>query len=161
MFVGGMAGSTGGGIKAVRVLVLLRHTANEIRKHLHPRAILMVRIGKRAVREDVLLNILGFVSLYVILVLLGGMLLTFFGMDILTAVGAGAASVGNIGPGLGAVGATDNYGWITDPGLVVITFLMLVGRLEIYTVLLLFHPDAWKRQHAQSPSDVRAVRPRK
>ena len=161
MFVGGMAGSTGGGIKAVRVLVLLRHTANEIRKHLHPRAILMVRVGRRPVREDVLLNILGFVSLYVILVLFGGMLLTFLGMDILTAVGASAASVGNIGPGLGAVGATDNYGWISDPGLVVITFLMLVGRLEIYTVLLLFHPDTWKRQHARAPNDARAVRPRK
>jgi len=160
MFVGGMAGSTGGGIKAVRVLVLLRHTANEIRKHLHPRAILMVRVGKHSVREGVLLNILGFVSLYILLVLFGGMLLTFFGMDILTAVGASAASVGNIGPGLGGVGATDNYGWITDPGLVVVTFLMLAGRLEIYTVLLLFHPDTWKRQHGQS-SEARVVRPRK
>jgi len=160
MFVGGMAGSTGGGIKAVRVLVLLRHTASEIRKHLHPRAILMVRVGKHSVREEVLLNILGFVSLYVLLVLFGGMLLTFFGMDILTAVGASAASVGNIGPGLGGVGATDNYGWITNPGLIVITFLMLVGRLEIYTVLLLFHPDTWKRQQAKT-SEARVVRPRK
>ena len=78
-------------------------------------------------------------------------------MDILTAVGASAVSVGNIGPG---VGATDNYGWIADPGLVVITFVMLVGRLEIYTVLLLFHPDTWKRQHAQV-SEVPVVRPRK
>ncbi len=148
MFVGGMAGSTGGGTKAVRVLVLLRHTASEIRKLLHPRAILMIRVGRRTVREDVLLNILGFVSLYVILVLFGGMLLTFFGMDILTAAGASAAAVGNIGPGLGGVGATDNYGWISDPGLSVIIFLMLVGRLEIFTVLLLFHPDTWKRQRA-------------
>jgi trk system potassium uptake protein TrkH len=160
MFVGGMAGSTGGGIKAVRVLVLLRHTASEIRKHLHPRAILMVRVSRHTVREDVLLNILGFVSLYILLVLFGGMLLTFFGMDILTAVGASAASVGNIGPGLGAVGATDNYGWISDPGLAVIVFLMLVGRLEIYTVLLLFHPDTWKRQRAQSLSKARTVRQR-
>jgi trk system potassium uptake protein TrkH len=161
MFVGGMAGSTGGGIKAVRVLVLLRHTASEIRKHLHPRAILMVRIGRRTVREDVLLNILGFVSLYLILVLLGGMLLTFFGMDILTAVGASAASVGNIGPGLGSVGATDNYGWITDPGLVVITFLMLGGRVDIYRVLLVSHPYPCTRQHARGLSEARAVRPRK
>ena len=81
-------------------------------------------------------------------------------MDILTAVGASAASVGNIGTGLGGVGVTDNHGWIADPGLVVITFLMLVGRLEIYTVLLLFHPDTWKRQHAQV-SEVPVVRPRK
>ena len=160
MFVGGMAGSTGGGIKAVRVLVLLRHTATQIRKHLHPRAILMVRVGKHVVREDILLKILGFVSLYILLVLFGGMLLTFFGMDILSAVGASAAAVGNIGPGLGRVGATDVYGWISDPGLIVITFLMLVGRLEIYTVLLLFHPDTWKRQRAQA-TDTRVVRPRK
>jgi trk system potassium uptake protein TrkH len=121
----------------------------------------MVRVGQHTVREDVLLNILGFVSLYVILVLFGGMLLTFFGMDILTAVGASAATVGNIGPGLGAVGATDNYGWISDPGLVVIIFLMLVGRLEIYTVLLLFHPDTWKRQRARGRSEAQAVRARK
>lgn len=73
-------------------------------------------------------------------------------------MGASAASVGNIGPGLGAVGPTDNYGWISDPGLVVIVFLMLVGRLEIYTVLLLFHPDTWKRQRAQGLSEARAVR---
>jgi trk system potassium uptake protein TrkH len=121
----------------------------------------MVRLGQRTVREDVLLKILGFVSLYVILVLFGGMLLTWIGMDVLTAVGASAASVGNIGPGLGAVGATDNYGWISDPGLAVISFLMLVGRLEIYTVLLLFHPDTWKRQHARGFSEGRGLRPRK
>ena len=160
LFTGEMAGSTGGGIKAVRVLVLLRHTANEIRKHLHQRAILMVRVGTRVVREDILLRILGFVSLYILLVLFGGMLLTFFGLDILTAVGASAAAVGNIGPGLGAVGATDYYGWIGDLGLVVITFLMLVGRLEIYTVLLLFHPDTWKRQHTRR-AEAHGVRQRR
>jgi trk system potassium uptake protein TrkH len=143
-FVGGMAGSTGGGIKAVRVLLLLKQTGNQLRKHLHPRAVLLTRIGRQPVKEDVLANIVGFVILYLLLCLVGAMLLGLMGNDPLTAISASAASVGNVGPGFGDVGATDNYGWLSSPELAVLSFLMLVGRLEIYTVLLLFHPETWK-----------------
>ncbi len=145
-FVGGMAGSTGGGIKAVRVLLLLKQTANEIRRHLHPRAVLVARVGRTAVKEEVMANIIGFVILYLLLCLAGAVVMGFLGMDPLTAIGASIATVGNVGPGFGAVGATDNYGWMSDPALGVLSFLMLVGRLEIYTVLLLFHPEMWKRR---------------
>ncbi len=161
MFTGGMAGSTGGGLKAMRVLLLLKHTAIEIRKHLHPRAIFLARVGDKVVREDVLANVLGFVILYVLLFMAGAMMMSLLGMDLLTALGASAATVGNIGPGLGDVGATDNYGWMSNTALGVLSFLMIVGRLEIYTVLLLFHPETWKRatkkHHVPMSLDGRAA----
>ena len=93
-------------------------------------------------------NIVGFVILYLLLCLVGAVVMAFLGMDLVTAIGASIATVGNVGPGFGMVGATDNYGWISDPALAVLSFLMLVGRLEIYTVLLLFHPEMWKRRRS-------------
>ena len=145
-FMGGMAGSTAGGVKAVRVLLLLKHTGIELRKHLHPRAILLARVGKHVVREDVMANVVGFVILYLLLILAGASALALLGIDLLSAVGASASAVGNIGPGLADVGPTDNYGWMSSPALIVLSFLMLAGRLEIYTVLLLFHPETWRRR---------------
>jgi trk system potassium uptake protein TrkH len=146
MFVGGMAGSTGGSVKAVRVLLVLKQAAMELRKHLHPRAIFLARIGRHVVGEDVLANVIGFVMLYLLLFLTGSVALSLLGMDMITAVGASAATVGNIGPGLGDVGATDNYGWMSPTAHALLAFLMLVGRLEIYTVLLLFLPETWARR---------------
>jgi trk system potassium uptake protein TrkH len=143
-FTGGMAGSTGGGVKSVRVLLLLKQTGMELRKHLHPRAVFLARVGRRVVKQEVLANVLGFVILYVLLFMAGAMVLALLGLDFLTALGASAATVGNIGPGLGQVGPTDNYGWMSNSALTVMSFLMLVGRLEIYTVLLLFLPETWK-----------------
>lgn len=147
-FVGGMAGSTGGGIKAVRILLLVKATLNEIRKHLHPKAVLLTRVGRKPVNEGVLTNIVGFVILYVLLCLAGAVALTLTGVDLLTAASAALATVGNVGPGFGAVGATDNYGWMSAPQMGILSFLMLAGRLEIYTVLVLFHPETWKRRHS-------------
>jgi trk/ktr system potassium uptake protein len=145
LFTGGMAGSTGGGVKIMRVMLLLKHTAIEIRRHLHPRAIMLARVGRQVVREPIMANVIGFVILYFLLVLAGAGVLAMFGVDLLTALGASAATVGNIGPGLGSVGAVDNYGWMSGPVLTVLSFLMIVGRLEIYTVLLLLHPETWKK----------------
>ena len=136
MFVGGMAGSTAGGVKTVRVLLLLKHTAIQLKKHLHPRAVLSARLGERAVGDDVLATVVGFVILYSILVGAGLLVMSLLGMDLMTAIGLSAATVGNIGPGLGAAGPAGNYAWISDPALVVLSFLMIVGRLEIYTVLI-------------------------
>jgi trk system potassium uptake protein len=147
-FVGGMAGSTGGGIKAVRVLLLLKHTLNEIRKNLHPRAILLTRIGSKPVKEDVLAHIIGFVVLYLLLCLVGAVAMGLMGADPLTAISASIATVGNVGPGFGDVGAADNYGWMSSPQLALLSFLMLVGRLEIFTVLVLFHRETWKARRS-------------
>ena len=147
-FVGGMVGSTGGGVKAMRVLLLIKQTGNEIRKHLHPRAILLTRMGKKAVKEDVMANVTGFVMLYALLCLVGAVVLGLMGMDPLTAIAASISSVGNVGPGFGDIGPTDNYGWMGNGALSVLTFFMLVGRLEIYTVLILFHRETWKSRRS-------------
>ena len=147
-FVGGMAGSTGGGIKTIRVLLILKQTGIEIRKHLHPRAILLTRIGRQTVHQDVVANVVGFVILYLLLCLVGAMLLAIIGLDPLTALGGSLATMGNVGPGFGRLGATDNYGWLSSPALAVMSFLMLVGRLEIYTVLLLFQRETWTARHS-------------
>ncbi|MDH3222963.1 MAG: TrkH family potassium uptake protein [Gemmatimonadota bacterium] len=145
MFVGGMAGSTAGGVKTVRVLLLLKHTAIQMRKHLHPRAILVARLGGRAVKDDVLATVVGFVILYAILVTAGMLVMSLLGIDLMTSLGLSASTVGNIGPALGAAGPAGNYAWISEPGLLVLAFLMIVGRLEMYTVLILFSREVWRR----------------
>jgi trk/ktr system potassium uptake protein len=145
LFTGGMAGSTGGGVKIMRVMLLWKHTLIELNKHLHPRAVLLARVGRKVVHEPIMATVIGFVILYFLLVLAGTAAMGLFGMDLLTALGASAATIGNIGPGLGDVGPTDNYGWMSSPAMFVLSFLMIVGRLEIYTVLLLLRPETWRK----------------
>jgi trk system potassium uptake protein len=144
MFMGGMAGSTAGGAKAIRIHVLLRHGLAEMKRSLHPRAVVATRVGRQVIREDILLNVLAFLLLFFILFAAGVLVLAMLGHDLTTAVGASAASIGNIGPGLGRVGAVEHYGWMDPASHLVLMFLMLVGRLEIFTIILLFHPDLWK-----------------
>ncbi|UCF19855.1 MAG: TrkH family potassium uptake protein [Gemmatimonadota bacterium] len=145
MFVGGMAGSTGGGIKTLRLWAALKQGMAELRKHLHPRAVIITHVGGKAVPEGVILNILAFMLLFVASFIAGALLLTIMGVDLVTAAGASAASIGNVGPGLAAVGPAANYAWMPALGKLVLSLLMLLGRLEIYTVLLLFHPEFWRR----------------
>jgi trk system potassium uptake protein len=145
MFMGGMAGSTSGGMKAVRVLTLVRHSLTELKHSLHPRAVLVTRLGRKALRTGELLNILAFVLIFVLLFVAGALALTLLGNDLLTSIGAAASAIGNIGPGLGMVGPVENYGWMGPVSKLVLVFLMLVGRLELFTVLLLFHPALWSR----------------
>jgi len=155
-FVGGMAGSTAGGVKAIRVLLILKQTWMELRKHLHPRAVLLARVGRHVVKEDVLANVIGFFVLYLLLTMVGTMALAFLGLDLLSAIGASLATVGNVGPGFGAVGPVENYGGLGSPALALLTFLMLVGRLEIYTVLLLLMPETWRRARHARRQETRA-----
>lgn len=145
MFIGGMAGSTAGGIKVMRIYLIFRQGIAELQRSIHPRAVVVTRLGREPVEESVLLNIFGFVLLFLAIFAAGVLGLALRGHDLETAIGASVASIANIGPGLGAVGAVENYGWM-DPwshGLLVI--LMIVGRLEIFTVLLLFLPGLWRR----------------
>ena len=143
MFIGGMSGSTAGGAKTLRAHVLVRHVIAELKKNVHPRAVVITRVGDKAIKEDALLNVLAFLLLFVLLYGAGVLAMALLGHDLATAVGASAASLGNIGPGLGGVGPVDHYGWMDPASHVVLMFLMLVGRLEIFTILLLFHPDLW------------------
>jgi trk system potassium uptake protein len=143
MFMGGMAGSTAGGMKVVRVYILLQQGLVEIRKSIHPRAVMVTRLGRKALDDNIVLNIIGFVLLFFMIFAAGVLALAALGLDLETAVGAGIAAMANIGPGLGAVGAVENFGWMGPATHLVLVFLMIVGRLEIFTVLLLFHPGLW------------------
>ncbi len=145
MFIGGCAGSTGGGMKVVRLYVLLKFVGIEIKRLLHPKAVIPTRIGDMVVPREIVLNILGFFVLMMALFTGGVIFLSVLGLDLESSFGAVAATLGNIGPGLGSVGPTDNYAHIPVLGKWILSFFMLAGRLEIYTVLILFTPSFWKK----------------
>ena len=145
MFVGGCAGSTGGGMKNVRLLLLTRHGLNELRKMIHPRAVIPIRFNHRAVPPEILTNILGFALLLLIATIVATFVMTFLGLDLMTAFGSVAATINNIGPGIGDVGPTDHFGHLPGVGKWVLVFCMLLGRLELFTVLVLLTPDFWRR----------------
>ncbi|MGD8414225.1 MAG: potassium transporter TrkG, partial [Candidatus Latescibacterota bacterium] len=145
MFFGGCAGSTGGGIKMLRIHVLLKSVFAEITRLLHPHAVVPVRIGGQTVPREVVANIVGFFILYVTIYAVSVFIMSSMGLDMATSFGSVAATLGNIGPGLGAVGPTDNYAHVPISGKWFLTFLMLSGRLELYTVFILFSPSFWKK----------------
>ena len=144
-FVGGMAGSTGGGVKVVRVVLILKNAFRELRQLVHPQAILPIRLDHRVVPEGVMRAVLSFIVFYVGLIGLGTLIMAFLGLDILSAFSATFSCVGNVGPAFGAMGPTENYTHVPVVGKWVLTILMMAGRLEIFTVLLLFTPGFWKR----------------
>jgi trk system potassium uptake protein TrkH len=144
MFLGAMGGSTGGGIKVIRVFLIIKHGLMETRRLLHARAIIPIRIGNRYISESIIRNTLGFFLFYVAIFALTAASLTAMGFDITSAIGAAASAVGNIGPALGAFGPTDNYALLPDIGKWILSFAMLLGRLEIFTVLILFSRTFWK-----------------
>jgi trk system potassium uptake protein TrkH len=145
MLIGAMGGSTGGGMKIVRVHVLFKFVVREMTRLLHPHAVVPVRLGKTAMERDTVANILGFAILYLMTFLVGALLMTAMGYDIITAVGATAACLGNVGPGLGAVGPTDNYAALPGMAKWLMSTLMLMGRIEIYTLVILLFPTFWKK----------------
>ena len=145
MFIGGCAGSTAGGMKNVRVLLLSRHAFNELRKLIHPTGIYVIRFNHRPVDPQVVTNILGFFLLLMIVTVIATFAMTLFGLDLVTAFGSVAATLNNIGPGIGDVGPTDNFGHLPAAAKWLLALLMLLGRLELFTVLVLLTPDFWRR----------------
>ena len=145
MFIGGCAGSTGGGMKVIRPLVLIKFGRAELKRLIHPQAVLPVRLGNKVVPRDTVANIAGFFLFYMALFVAGVLLMSFLGLDLETSLGSVAATIGNIGPGLGDVGPTDHYAHVPDAGKWFLSFLMLAGRLEIYTVIILFSRSFWKK----------------
>jgi trk system potassium uptake protein TrkH len=145
MFLGGCAGSTGGGMKIIRALVLLKFGLNEMKRLIHPNAVLPIRVGTRSIPREIVTHIAGFFLIYLLLFILGIIAMSIMGLDMNTSFGAVAATIGNIGPGLGAVGPSGNYAFIPVAGKWLLSFLMLVGRLEIYTVIILLTPVFWKK----------------
>ncbi len=144
MFIGGSAGSTGGSIKVIRIMIIFKQGLVELKKLLHPRAVIPVRIDGRSVPPGTVINIIGFMFLYFGLLLLATLAMALMGLDIITAFSSVTASLGNIGPGLGGVGPATNYAQIPVAGKWLLSFCMLAGRLEIYTVFVLFTRDFWK-----------------
>ena len=144
MFWGGCAGSTGGGIKMIRIMVILKIAGRELRKMSKPRLIAPLKIGGVTVDEGRIINIMIFFILFMGLFVISALLLSMFVPDLVTAITATTATIGNIGPGLSGVGSMEHYGWIPIPGKWILIFCMLLGRLEIYTVLIAFRPSTWK-----------------
>jgi trk system potassium uptake protein TrkH len=145
MFLGASAGSTGGGMKCLRVMLYFKFCYKELFTLVHPHAVSKVKIGGKTVSEDVMHSILGFLGLYIGLFALCSVLLAAMDVDFVTAFAAVAASIGNIGPGFGAVGPVENYAQIPVAGKWLLAFCMLLGRLEIYTVVILLVPEFWRK----------------
>ena len=139
------SGSTGGGIKMIRTLVLFKQAGREFRKLLHPAAINPMKIGGHVVSNNIVFAVLGFIALYLVTLLTLTFALLISGLDFITAFSAIIACINNMGPGLNQVGPASNYAGLTDFQTWVCTFAMLIGRLEIFTVLILFTPEFWRR----------------
>lgn len=142
-FAGGCAGSTGGGMKVIRVLLILKQGYREIQRLVHPNAIIPVKLGKKPISDKVLEAVWGFFSVYMIVFVAMLIVLLATGLDQVTAWSAVGATLNNLGPGLGDVSA--HYGDLNDPAKWVLCFAMLLGRLEVFTLLVLFTPIFWKR----------------
>jgi trk system potassium uptake protein TrkH len=143
MFVGGSAGSTGGSIKVIRILALIKLIKREFTKILHPRSIVTVKINHQPVAEDTLLNIASFFMLYMLIFIGGTILISLEGIGLVGASSAVAATLGNIGPGFDFVGPTNTYAEFSAASKLLLSFFMLLGRLELFTVLALLSPKFW------------------
>lgn len=145
MFIGGCAGSTGGGMKVARILLLFKHAHVQLFRLIHPRAVRLVKLGNIPVDREVMQAILGFFALFMGIFVVASLLMAASGMDLVSSGAAVIATLSNIGPGLGSVGPADNYAHIAPFGKTVLMFCMLLGRLELFTVLVLFFPTIWRK----------------
>lgn len=145
MLIGGSAGSTSGGIKVVRIHILLRNTALEFKRLLFPNAVLPVKYNKAVLSDKTVNSVLAFVILYVVLIIIGTFVLSFTGLDFTSSLGAVVASIGNVGTSLGETGPSVGFAGVSVFGKWVLSFLMLVGRLELFTVMILFTKSFWKQ----------------
>ncbi len=145
MFIGASAGSTAGGVKYVRHVILLKNSLLELKRLIHPNAVIPLRLNNKAVTKDITFNVMAFMIIYIMVFAIGTVIMSYLGVDFITAVGSVATSMGNIGPGLGSVGPVNNFAHVADGGKWFLSFLMLLGRLELFTVLILFTPYFWRR----------------
>ena len=145
LFVGGCAGSTGGGIKFVRHIVLFKNGWTELKRLIHPRAVIPVKFNGKAVSSDIISNVQAFFIFYILLFVFGSMILALLGVDFVTAAGATATCIGNIGPGIGTVGPVNNFAHLPDVVKWILSLFMVVGRLELFTVIIIFSPAFWKK----------------
>ena len=145
MFFGGSAGSTGGGIKIVRIVLLFKNSFLELKRLLHPSAIIPVRLNNKSVSQPIMSMVLAFIAFYILIMVISTVVMSALGLDLDSSLGSVAATLGNIGPGLGSVGPVENYANIPPIGKWFLSLLMVIGRLELFTVLVLFTPSFWKK----------------
>ena len=146
MFLGGSSGSTSSGVKVVRHLLMIKNGFLEFKRTLHPNAILPVRYNKKAISEKIVFNVLAFFILYMLSFIIGALGFSMIGLDFESAIGVAASSLGNVGPALGDFGPTANFYSMPTIGKWWCSFLMLIGRLELFTVLILFTPFFWRNR---------------
>lgn len=145
MFAGGSAGSTAGGIKVMRHILIIKNGLLEFKRTLHPNAIIPVRFNGKTVSPQIVYNIIAFFVLYMLLFIIGALVLGFLGLDFISAIGGAASTLGNVGPAFGTLNPLSNYNDLPALGKWWCCFLMLAGRLELFTVLILLTPYFWKR----------------
>jgi len=144
MFIGACGGSTGGAIKVVRVLTLIKHTGVMMRKAIFPKAVIPVKLNQKSIPEGIIRDIISFLFLYILVAIAASVVLCFLGLNLETAISAVAATLGNVGPGLGGVGPSLNYALLPGAAKFILIICMWLGRLELFTVFMIFFPRFWK-----------------
>ncbi len=144
MFIGACGGSTGGAIKVVRFLTLIKHTRVMMRKAISPKAVIPVKLNQKPLQEGIIRDIISFLFLYIIVAVLASFMLCFLGLNLETSISAVAATLGNVGPGLGGVGPFESYALLPGAAKVILIMCMWLGRLELFTVFMIFFPRFWK-----------------
>lgn len=145
LFFGGSTFSTAGGVKIMRIVLLIKNSVLELKRLIHPNAVIPVRFNRQSIDSGIVTNVLAFISSYVIIVAISTVVMSAIGYDLDTSLGAVAACIGNVGPGIGKVGPVDTFNHIPVFGKWFLSFLMLVGRLEVFTVLIIFSPAFWRK----------------
>lgn len=145
MFIGGCTGSTSGGMKVLRVMMIMKQGNREFQRLLHPKGIVHVKIGRQKVPDQIMQAVWSFAGLYILSFIVLSMALSAFGIDLVTAFSAVAASITSVGPGLGDVGPAANYAHLPQAVKLILAFAMLLGRLELFTMLIIFMPSFWRK----------------
>jgi trk system potassium uptake protein TrkH len=145
MFIGASAGSTAGGVKIVRHVILFKNSFLEMKRLLHPSAIIPVRFNNKAINQDITFNILAFIMIYFLVFIIGALIMSLIGVDFTTALGSVASTLGNIGPGIGYVSPSYSFSAIPTVGKWFLSFFMLLGRLELFTIMIILTPYFWRK----------------
>lgn len=149
MFIGACAGSTGGGIKVSRLIIMVKTVAKELNSYIHPKSIKKIKMDGKPVEHEVVRSVNVYFITYVIIFCASTLLVSLEGQDLVTNFTSVAATINNIGPGLSLVGPSKNFGFLTSFSKYVLMFDMLAGRLELFPLLILFHPTVWKTAWSQ------------
>jgi|APSaa5957512622_1039677.scaffolds.fasta_scaffold15077_2 trk system potassium uptake protein TrkH len=144
-FIGGSAGSTTGALKIIRTMLVFKYLTVEVRRLIHPKGVFPLTIGKRIIPDNVINNTLGFYLFYIVIFIFTAILFSSLGIDVITATTASASAIGNMGPGLGNIGPMDNWGHFPVLAKWLASFVMLLGRLEIFTIMVLFSRSFWRK----------------